>query len=71
VGVRDILAYIDPEIATDNVAKVVAANGPGDVFGTRCALSLRCGGAIHGAIGEWIFEFPVTARKVLKAMGKI
>jgi CO/xanthine dehydrogenase Mo-binding subunit len=29
------------------------------------------GPAVHNAIGVWVYDFPITPEKVLKALGKL
>ena len=45
------------------------ATGIGEDIAT--VIPALLGPAVYNAIGEWIYEFPITPEKVLKALGKI
>jgi CO/xanthine dehydrogenase Mo-binding subunit len=45
------------------------ACGVGEDVGASMS-GITCG-AVYNAIGKWIFDFPITPDRVLKALGKI
>jgi len=45
------------------------ATGIGEDIAT--VIPALLGPAVYNAIGEWIYEFPITPERILKALGKI
>ena len=77
----DFVGYKVPmilDVPETFVSELVPTDDPLGPFGAKSISEITCNGAapciaeaIHDAVGVWVRDWPFTAERILKAMGKI
>ena len=77
-GLRDYGVPMISEVPSDFKAVLIPTDDPDGPFGGKSVSEISCNGAapaianaIYDAAGVWIRDWPFTAEKVLRALGKI